>query len=328
MTDNADHQHLPNEVSTLITTCKELVTLSKRSSVNNNLETTLKQCVSTRWNSVLRMLQSVNDNRTQLRTTANDGPTNRKFLCVLSDLHDDILEQVISVLLPFDTATKVLSADKTPTLHIVLPTWYKLRQHLSDVSTDCDIIATLKRHLSQQLDKYFVVSDIHAAATLLDPRLKNNGYLMSEELKKDGIKALNTLLMTMQSHAPVPPVVEGQEPPRKAAHLDTSAVTSDDYLHDLFTSPQLSLSSCTPEEEVTAYIGDTTDMVVTNVLKFWKLKELSWPRLATVARILLGVPTTSTSSERSFSVAGRTLEERRSTLSPDHVDGLLFVHGL
>ena len=303
-----------------------VVTLSKRSSVNNNLETTLKQCVSTRWNSVLRMLQSVNDNRTQLRTTANDGPTNRKFLRVLSDLHDDILEQMISVLLPFDTATKVLPADKTPTLLIVLPTRYKLRQHLSDVSTDCDIIATLKRHLSQQLDKYFVVSDIHAAATLLDPRLKNNGYLMSEELKKDGIKALNTLLMTMQSHAPVPPVVEGQEPPRKAACLDTSAVTSDDYLHDLFASPQLSSSSCTPE--VTAYISDPADMVVTNVLKFWKLKELSWPRLATVARILLGVPATSTFSERSFSVVGHTLEERRSTLSLDHVDGLLFVHGL
>jgi len=102
-----DHQQLPNEVSTLITTCKELVTLSKRSSVNHNLETTLKQCVSTRWNSVLRMLQSVNDNRTQLRTTASDGPTNRKFLRVLSDLHDDVLEQVISILLPFDTATKV-----------------------------------------------------------------------------------------------------------------------------------------------------------------------------------------------------------------------------
>jgi len=132
--------------------------------------------------------------------------------------------------------------------------------------------------------------------------------------------------MTMQSHAPVLPVVEGQEPPRKAACLDTSAVTSDDYLHDLFASPQLSSSSCTPE--VTAYISDPADMVVTNVLKFWKLKELSWPRLATVARILLGVPATSTFSERSFSVVGHTLEERRSTLSLDHVDGLLFVHGL
>ena len=52
------------------------------------------------------------------------------------------------------------------------------------------------------------------------------------------------------------------------------------------------------------------------------------PRLATEARVLLGVPATSTSSERSFSLAGRTLEERRSTLSPTSVDGLLFLHGL
>lgn len=173
-----------------------------------------------------------------------------------------------------------------------------------------------------------MVTDIHAAATLLDPRLKNNGYLMSEELKKDGIEAINTLLMTMHSHQPVPAVVEDQQPPCKAARLDTSAVTSDDFLQDLFASPQLSSSSHTPEDEVAAYIGEPADMVVTDVLKFWKLKEMSWPRLATVARLLLGVPATSTSSERSFSVAGRTLEERRSTLSPGHVDGLLFVHGL
>jgi len=46
---------LPEEVATLITTCKELVTLSKRSNVNRQLESTLKQCVSTRWNSILIM---------------------------------------------------------------------------------------------------------------------------------------------------------------------------------------------------------------------------------------------------------------------------------
>jgi len=52
------------------------------------------------------------------------------------------------------------------------------------------------------------------------------------------------------------------------------------------------------------------------------------PALASVARVLLGVPATSTSSERSFSLAGRTMEKRRTTLSADSLDGLLFLHGL
>ena len=47
-----------------------------------------------------------------------------------------------------------------------------------------------------------------------------------------------------------------------------------------------------------------------------------------VARGLLGIPAASTSSERSFSSAGWTVNERRTQLSGDSVDGLLFLHEL
>jgi len=40
------------------------------------------------------------------------------------------------------------------------------------------------------------------------------------------------------------------------------------------------------------------------------------------------VPASSTSSERAFSLAGRTLKDKRSQLSEDSVDGLMFLHGL
>ena len=50
------------------------------------------------------------------------------------------------------------------------------------------------------------------------------------------------------------------------------------------------------------------------------------PKLTTVAHTMLAVPATSTSSERAFSLAGRILEERRTQLSPDTVDSLLFLH--
>jgi len=47
-----------------------------------------------------------------------------------------------------------------------------------------------------------------------------------------------------------------------------------------------------------------------------------WRKLVKVARGLLSVPASSTSSERSFSLAGNTLADRRSRLSPELVDGL------
>jgi hypothetical protein len=65
-----------------------------------------------------------------------------------------------------------------------------------------------------------------------------------------------------------------------------------------------------------------------DVLNFWRSKAGQLPRLANVAKILLAIPATETSSERVFSIAGRTLEDRRSRLNPDTVDDLMFVHEL
>ena len=60
----------------------------------------------------------------------------------------------------------------------------------------------------------------------------------------------------------------------------------------------------------------------------WQSQVSQWPRLAQVARTILAIPATETSSERVFSIAGRTVEERRSNLHVDTVDDLLLIHGL
>ena len=41
---------------------------------------------------------------------------------------------------------------------------------------------------------------------------------------------------------------------------------------------------------------------------------------------VVSVPAASTASERTFSVSGRLLEERRSSLHPDSVDALVFLN--
>ena len=62
-----------------------------------------------------------------------------------------------------------------------------------------------------------------------------------------------------------------------------------------------------------------------DVCKFWRKNVLCFPGLSIIARNILAIPATSISSERVFSLAGRTLEERRSSLSPKSVDSLLFL---
>jgi len=71
--------------------------------------------------------------------------------------------------------------------------------------------------------------------------------------------------------------------------------------------------------QVDAYLANTD--TVSEVLTYWENKSLLWPKLGQVARGLLGIPVASTSSERVFSTAGWTVDERRTALSGDSVDG-------
>jgi hypothetical protein len=50
-----------------------------------------------------------------------------------------------------------------------------------------------------------------------------------------------------------------------------------------------------------------------------------YKKLAKIAKIGLSVPETQFEYERNFSISGRTLEDRRSSLSPENVDKLLFI---
>ena len=70
-----------------------------------------------------------------------------------------------------------------------------------------------------------------------------------------------------------------------------------------------------------------TDEVADDITTYWRGKG-SLPKLGKVEKRVLCVPATSTSSERSFSIAGRTVEERKTQLSSAFVDGLIFLHGL
>ena len=84
----------------------------------------------------------------------------------------------------------------------------------------------------------------------------------------------------------------------------------------------------------TAAVQDELDSYLTSIdsgsdlLNYRRGKEDIWPKLSMCAKWVLSTPAANTSSERVFSVAGRTLEDRRSQLNPEAVDRLLFLHGL
>jgi hypothetical protein len=77
-------------------------------------------------------------------------------------------------------------------------------------------------------------------------------------------------------------------------------------------------------DEINNYLCAKT-LNTEHILYFWKNNAIKYSKLAKVAKIVLSVPATRFESERNFSSSGRTLEDRRSRLSPENVDKLLFI---
>jgi len=67
------------------------------------------------------MTKSVAVNTEKLRQLAADSG-DKKLQRHLLDLNEQLLSEVISVLEAFDTATKLLSVDKSPSLHLAIAT--------------------------------------------------------------------------------------------------------------------------------------------------------------------------------------------------------------
>ena len=110
------------EIINLIGTCKKKVTHIKSSKYQSQLQISIKQSVSTRWISQLNMFQSVPniEDITILSAREQDKKLQRK----LFELNKTLLRDVITVLTPFDNATKHLSTDKECFLHMVAATKY------------------------------------------------------------------------------------------------------------------------------------------------------------------------------------------------------------
>ena len=85
-------------------------------------------------------------------------------------------------------------------------------------------------------------------------------------------------------------------------HLQRTDV--DDFFGGLLTATD----EAQQDDELDTYLVSTVSS--SDILAFWRDKSVVWPKLSSVAKVLLAIPATETSSERVFSVTGQTIEDR------------------
>ena len=63
----------------------------------------------------------------------------------------------------------------------------------------------------------------------------------------------------------------------------------------------------------------------TDPLEWWAANEINFPALSVMARQYLGVPATSASAERLFSIAGRNFDDLRQHMKEEMLEMLMWA---
>ena len=78
--------------------------------------------------------------------------------------------------------------------------------------------------------------------------------------------------------------------------------------------------------EVSRYKYEPLLPLKMKISEWWRSHSPSYPNLSIIARKYLSIVATSVPSERLFSVAGNVVNAKRSSLEPENVEKLVFLH--
>ncbi|XP_074603936.1 E3 SUMO-protein ligase ZBED1-like [Brevipalpus obovatus] len=279
----------------------------------------LKQDVETRWNSSYLMLNryiEIQDSVNLALSHLIDAPS------PITGAEREILEDSLKVLKPFYLITEEMSAEKVVTLSKAIPIRNILTNKLKDIRLDTQVASFLKQQLITGLDERFSNLESNTSAivaSILDPRFKKF-YVESLTSYPNAIVEIEKLLPSTS-----PPMIES---------IDDDSQDEDDVWtsHDRLASTQ---HQADPESQsinlstkLKLYLDANLTNRKVNPLQTWSKIESTFWEISQIAPIYLCIPATSVPSERLFSKAGSTLNEKRNRLKPETLNKILFLNSL
>ena len=161
------------------------------------------QDVATHWNSTYYMLQRLTELHLAIVAVLSDKNVSKPADASLdlSAYQWMLASQLIKVLAPFESATRLMSADQNVSLSFVVPVMEGLARGVIVNDDDNEAISEVKTILREQLTNRFELDSLDAdslpvLASLLDPRFKNTQFFPDAEDKQVAKSALLALLRT------------------------------------------------------------------------------------------------------------------------------------
>jgi hypothetical protein len=152
----------------LIDSSQDLCTHFKRCEINQLLPTSLKLNVDTRWNSIHDMFESIYLNF----NSCEDVLLARNETNYLNNINRKLIIDLVKFLSLFKAASEQLSADTSPTLHLVVPWFWKLKNSCVAKDDDQLLLNQFRKAVSNMLDDKVYLTPLHYIATFLYPATK------------------------------------------------------------------------------------------------------------------------------------------------------------
>ncbi|XP_065667938.1 E3 SUMO-protein ligase ZBED1-like [Hydra vulgaris] len=225
-----------------------------------------------------------------------------------------VLETVKAVLKPLSPFTDALSGEKHTTLSSVLPLLWKIFECLSHEQSDSALAQEMKETIHEYLQHRYDDLQLRFllnTATCLNPRFKNSIVSLKDDVKQsllDEVKKMGNEKEGIASRVSrgLSREKKEKEEPASSSHAPLSA--SDEINGEFLVYDQM------PE------VSAEDDPLI-----WWKTNMSTLPQLSEFARKYLCIDASSCSSERVCSTAGYIVSPRRSRLSQEHVDMLVFL---
>lgn len=271
----------------------------------------------------------------------------------LSDTNWAVLKEIVDVLLPFKQAQKTLAGEKYVTISWLPLTLEKLRKNMREAvaksASEADpvedqifslsgvLLTDLNERWGEEtrfnggvikrgrMNRQVGMHPTVLLATALDPRFKKLKPIPPRECED----VYKVILERMASFDPTANESIAISTNRPALSKERAAILAEYRLlnqSESDDSDEDGTSSTTrAEEELRRYRALKSMDIDGNPLDWWKRNASDFPILSLMARRLLAIPGSSSASERVFSQTSHILQKKRSSMSPQMVNCLLFV---
>ncbi|WVZ69805.1 hypothetical protein U9M48_018534 [Paspalum notatum var. saurae] len=281
-----------------------------------------------------------------------DYPLDRDGTPLLTDNHCIVAEKILSFLELFYESTVALSGIYYPTALLMLHHILRIARHLNAYEND-PLLRPAVVPIKDKFLKYWrKIPILYAVAFILDPRAKMRGFnrlivrlsnLFGKDYSRFPIDVRTKLTKVFNMYES-----KFGDERQRAAHQPGAAhgsgkkkmawgdIYDDDDIGGFpstplrrrpgsSTSSPHALSTVVSISELASYLD--SDILTEfdeefNTLFWWQKHKLTYSILSLLAKDIMTVPASTISSESTFSLAGRVIEERRRRLTPDMVEVL------